>query len=347
MTAMPQPCGPVTEALFDALARPPHRLGELPEVRGGDPLADDDLQLALYACYELHYRGLPGVDDRWEWSPALLAARAALERPFEAAMRELVGDDRDGVPGAEIDIALRELADAEEGPSMSRHVEREAGIEQVLEFVVHRSAYQLKEADPHSWAIPRLAGPAKAALVEIQADEYGGGRPERVHAQLFADSMAALGLDSRYGAYLDRLPGPTLATVNLMSLCGLHRRLRGAIVGHLALFEMTSSIPNRRYAAGLRRLGVEDRRANDFFEEHVEADAVHESIAAVDLAGGLASQEPELAGQILWGARALLALDARWARHVMTAWDEGRSSLRALTSPAGQLPDRPRLRSER
>ena len=58
------------------------------------------------------------------------------------------------------------------------------------------------------------------------------------------------------------------------------------------------------------------------------ADAVHENIAAVDLAGGLARQEPALAGQILWGARCLAALDARWGAHVMEAWDEGHSSLR-------------------
>lgn len=43
---------------------------------------------------------------------------------------------------------------------------------------MHRSAYQLKEADPHSFALPRVpAGRAKAAFVEIQADEYGGGVP--------------------------------------------------------------------------------------------------------------------------------------------------------------------------
>ena len=113
-----------------------------------------------------------------------------------------------------------------------------------------------------------------------------------------------------------------------MSLCGLHRRLRGAIVGHLALFEMTSSIPNRRYASGLRRLGFDTVQATGFFDEHVEADAVHENIAAVDLAGGLARQEPALAGQILWGARALVAVEGRWARQLMAAWEAGRSSLR-------------------
>ena len=37
---------------------------------------------------------------------------------------------------------------------------------------------------------------AKAALVEIQSDEYGGGRPQRMHAELFAKTMRGLGLDS-------------------------------------------------------------------------------------------------------------------------------------------------------
>jgi Iron-containing redox enzyme len=161
--------------------------------------------------------------------------------------------------------------------------------------------------------------------VEIQADEYGGGRAERVHAQLFADAMAALGLDPGYGAYLDVVPGVTLATVNLMSLMGLHRRWRGGIVGHLALFEMTSSVPNGRYARGLRRLGLE--AATPFFDEHVEADAVHENIAAVDLAGGLARAEPALTGEILWGARALVELEARWSRHLLASWEAGVSSL--------------------
>jgi hypothetical protein len=227
-----------------------------------------------------------------------------------------------------MDLALRAVLDADEGPSLSTYLERRGSQEQLLEFVMHRSAYQLKEADPHSWAIARLSGPPKAALVEIQADEYGSGRPDRVHAELFAVTMEELGLDRTYGAYVDRLPGVTLATVNLMSLLGLHRRRRGAIVGHLAAFEMTSSVPNRRYANALRRLGF-GPRATDFFDEHVEADAVHENLAAVDLAGGLARLEPALAGDILWGARALVEVEGRWAQHLLDAWAAGRSSLLA------------------
>jgi hypothetical protein len=325
---LPPPRGDTSALLLEALRGEVRELPAHEPAASTDPVGDEDLQLSLYLCYELHYGGLPGVDEDWEWEPSLLALRRRLERQFEGALLGLAGAPEDAGAAGEVDLALRAIAEAEGGPSLSTYVQRQATLDQVLEFVVHRSAYQLKEADPHSWALPRLSGAPKAALVEIQADEYGGGRPERVHASMFAATMEELGLDPRPGAYLDRIPAVTLATVNLMSMLGLHRRWRGAIVGHLALFEMTSSIPNRRYADGLRRLGCGER-ATAFFDEHVEADAVHEQLAAVDLAGGLVRQQPALAGDVLWGARALDALEARWARALLEAWEAGRSSLLA------------------
>lgn len=327
MRALPSPRGPASEVLIRALTHEPGAPipADLPSFFP-DPLVDDDLQLALYLCYELHYRGLPGVDERWEWEPSLLATRAGLERRFEEGLAGAVPAGRESVDPDELDLALRAVAEAE-GPSLSSYVKVRASLDEIREFLVHRSAYQLKEADPHSWAIPRLSGPPKAALIEIQNDEYGRGRAEWIHAELFARAMRALGLDSEYGGYLDLIPGVTLATVNLMSLFGLHRRWRGAIVGHLALFEMTSSIPNRRYGDGLRRLGF-DGEATLFFDEHVTADAVHENIAAVDLAGGLARRDRVAAPDILWGARALAHLDRLWATHVLRCWEEGRTSLR-------------------
>ena len=326
MPALPAPRGDISALLCSHLGPDVRSLPPVEPAAGADPLADEDLQLALYVCYELHYRGFDRVHPEWEWEPSLLELRRRLERIFEEAVVEVIGPPADGAEAAEMDLALRAVVEADDAPSLSRFIERHATREQVLEFLVHRSAYQLKEADPHSFAIPRLQGAPKAAMVEVQADEYGGGRPDRVHATLFAKAMRAAGLDDAYGAYLDRIPGVTLATVNLMSLLGLHRRWRAACAGHLAVFEMTSSLPNGRYARGLRRLGFGED-ALDFFEEHVVADAVHENIAAVDLAGGLAAQDPSLARDILWGARALIAVDGRWTRHVMDAWSADVSSL--------------------
>jgi hypothetical protein len=325
LVRLPEARGPWTRALY-ALLLGQERAEQVEEVgrTAEHVLADHDLQMALYLCYELHYAELEGVDPRMEWSPLVLMFRSALESEFEAAVRRVTGGS--APPSGSVGEELQEAVRNDDSPPLSRYVETRASREQILEHVVHRSAYQLKEADPHSWAIPRLGGRAKAALVEIQADEYGGGRAERMHSALFADTMCGAGLDSGYGAYLDHLPGITLATVNLMSWFGLHRELRGALVGHLAAFEMTSSVPNRRYGDGFRRLGF-GPEVIAFYDEHVEADAVHESIAAWDLADGLAQAEPELAEDILFGARSLLTLEARWAAHLLSSWSQGESSL--------------------
>jgi hypothetical protein len=326
---LPSPRGPLSEFLIESLRDPPHEPAQWPNAEDGT--LGEDLQLALYTLYELHYRGFREVDESWEWQPGLIALRAELEADFEACLHEQV--PRPAADARRIGETIMRLVDEDDGPQLSTYMERSASVDQFREFLIHRSAYQLKEADPHSWAIPRLDGPAKAALVEVQADEYGGGRPDRVHATLFAKAMRALDLDPAYGAYLDRVPAVTLATVNLMSLFGLHRRLRGAIVGHLAAFETTSPIPNGRYAKGLRRLGLGED-ALDFFDEHVEADSVHENIAVYDMAQGLALGEPELADDILFGVQTLLHLDARWAEHVLRSWDRGATSLLVpLASP--------------
>jgi heme oxygenase-like protein len=321
---LPEPRGPLGEVVLDALKGPVHELPPVPPATGDVLQGDDDFHLTLYCLYELHYRGFEGVDDRWEWEPSLLRVRQKLESCFEEALREALPAEE--CPPKSVPERLKELLAASNAPSLSRFLETQASAGQFREVLVHKSAYQLKEADPHSFAIPRLSGRAKVAMVEIQFDEYGSGKPERQHARLFAKTMDALGLDSSYGGYLDAIPGYTLAGVNLMSMFGLNRRLRGAIAGHLALLEMDSTLPNRRYGNGLRRLGF-GKDATDFFDEHVEADAVHEALAAHDLAAALAQDDPALTGDIVFGAQAMLLLDEVAARRTMARFGGGESSL--------------------
>jgi hypothetical protein len=322
---LPEARGPLTGELNAALRS--GAADRLPRAPSGsaDPISDEDLQLALWICYELAYRGFADAPDDWEWHPALIALRGALEAIFHAALRaEVVKPAIDDEP---IATRLRALIDADSGPPLARFLQLRATTRQFAEFAVHRSVYHLKEADPHSWAIPRLAGRAKAALVEIQADEYGGGQPARMHAELFRNTLRGLGLNDEYGGYVDAVPAVTLAVSNLMSLFGLHRQLRGALVGHLAAFEMTSSAPNRRYSQGLARLGA-DAATRRFYDEHVTADALHEQLAAHDLCGGLVADEPELADDVLFGAAACLYVDNRFAEHVLASWESGGTSLR-------------------
>ena len=328
---LPEPRGPLSEGLGRDLATRTtlsattiERADRVAAGRAG-ALTDEDLQLSLAICYELHYRGFDGVSDDWEWDPALIRLRSGLERRHLTALRGLVGP----VPtnGEPIDRQLAAIIAADDGPSLSAYLARNGTLEQWREYLTLRSVYHLKEGDPHTFAVPRLSGRTKAAMVEIQADEYGGGVPERMHSELFAGLMRNLGLDSTYGALWDDAPAPAFASVNTMSLFGLHRRWRGAALGHLAAVEMTSSEPSRRYSSGLRRLGF-DERVTVFYDEHVEADAVHEQIASVDMCGGLVAGDPALAADVLFGAACSLALDGLAARWLLGAWEAGRSALR-------------------
>ncbi|MEO6500978.1 MAG: iron-containing redox enzyme family protein [Jatrophihabitantaceae bacterium] len=328
---LPTPRGPLTDELVAALRRPAGSVRLFGAGLALDPpaavLADDDLQLGLWTCYELHYAGFTDAQPGWEWEPELMSWTRALEDLFSSALRSCVSFEP--MPaGASIADQLRALIDADSGPELARRRQTVATVEEFREFVTHRSLYHLKEADPHSWAIPRLRGKAKAALVEIQSDEYGAGSASRMHSELFRTTMRSLGMDDSYGHYLDQAPGVTLAISNLMSYFGLHRQNRGALVGHLAAFEMTSSTPNRRYGKGLRRLGG-DAAATRFYDEHVTADALHEQLAAHDLCGSLVADEPELADDVLFGAACALHLDNLFAGHLLRSWASGDSSLRA------------------
>src|SRR5215210_4637558 len=127
MPPLPPSRGAISTFVLDALRRDPHALAPFRPPTPSDPLSDDDLQLALYVCYELHYRGFDGVDERWEWEPSLLALRAQLEAQFERALEEAVPPlAASELPAAgEMDIALRAIADSDDGPSLSRHLERD------------------------------------------------------------------------------------------------------------------------------------------------------------------------------------------------------------------------------
>ncbi|TKJ20700.1 hypothetical protein A6V29_08495 [Blastococcus sp. CCUG 61487] len=328
---LPSPRGPLSESLTQDLAGRPTLSARTLEAAArladgsAGPLTDEDLQLSLAICYELHYRGFDGVDEDWEWDPELIRVRSGLEQLHLSGLRGLVGP----VPVTDepIDRQLAAAIAEDDGPSLARYMAREGTLEQWREYLTLRSVYHLKEGDPHTFAIPRLSGAAKAAMVEIQADEYGGGSATRMHSELFAGLLRDLGLDSTYGALWEDAPAAAFAHVNTMSLFGLHRRWRGAALGHLACVEMTSSEPSRRYSAGLRRLGF-DESTRVFYDEHVEADAVHEQIASVDMCGSLVAADPALAADVLFGARCALAMDGVTARHLLGAWEAGRSALR-------------------
>jgi len=323
---LPSARGRISAAIIEYL----RHTGPLPgskEISSAAPLGDD-LQLALYICYELHYRGFSDVDADREWDPELLKVRAALEQPFLQTLRDTATVHQHA------DEALDELlVEPVDGSGVSHFLRDEGELWQVREYAAQRSLYHLKEADPHAWVLPRLWGRAKAGMAAVEFDEFGAGRADRVHARLFADLMADLGLNTAYGHYLDATGAEALATVNLMSLFGLHRVLRGALVGHFATVEITSSPGSRRLAQAMRRTGA-GPAAEHFYDEHVEADAVHEQVVRRDVVAGLLEEEPHLDGDVAFGADATTYLEDRLAERLLGAWRAEESSLRVPVRPA-------------
>ena len=310
---VPKPRGALSDALVESLR---NTATSWDDVLRTPTDHDDDAQISLWTLYELHYRGFDDVDDALEWQPELLQLRRALEQRFEARLRERFEPPDVTEPFAD---AFFDYVAGHDGRSLASFVQRHADAEQARELLSARTIYHLKESDPSAWLVPRLTVEPQAALMELQYDEYGAGDPNRLHAHLFARGLEASGLRSEYGAYIDDVPCEVLEQNNAMSLFGLHRRLRGAALGHLAAFEATSSLPSRRMVQGLDRLGFPPEMIS-YYEEHVEADAIHEQLAVRVVCGSLLDAEPALVDDVFFGAFTCLDLEDRFAGAMLEAW---------------------------
>jgi hypothetical protein len=316
---LPEPCGPVSRRVVECLSR--STAGRPTVALGVGPvLTDRDVQLALWTLYELSYRGFDGVDPRREWDVELIELRILLENRLESELRAATRSRVAAAVARPDDIAdlVLDLVENDDGPQLSPYLRRSATADQMRDYLRERSVQQLKESDPQAFLLPRLTGAAKVAMAELQYDEFGGGRPERLHQTMYARTLAAAGLSAAYGAYINDVSAISLASANVMSLFGLNRRLLAAGVGHFAAFEASSSVPSRRVATGLDRLGL--AAAAEYFDEHVEADAVHEQIAARDICGSLVAQDPSVVGEIVFGVASALYLDALSSEELMARW---------------------------
>jgi hypothetical protein len=311
---LPKPRGAFSAEVMETLRAVP----ETVETPRSEPEDDVDAALALWVLYELSYQGFEDVAEEAEWEPALLAVRRRLEVDLERRLRARWTGHQP--VGKDFAAELFAFVEAHDGPSLARYVQTRATRDQVLDLLRLRSIYHLKEADPTSWSVPRLPVAAKAALVELQYDEYGAGDPNRLHAHRFARGLEGAGLRADYGAYIDDVPLEILEMNNAMSLFGLHRRLRGASMGHLAAFEATSSVPSRRMAQGLERLELGEQIVG-YYTEHVSADAVHDQLAVREICGPLVADEPHLLDDVYFGAFTALDLEARFARSLLARWE--------------------------
>ena len=335
---LPLPVGPLSRRVVTCLVGGVGPTLDGLDVSGRDPL-DHDLQLALYALNELHYGGWTDVGDDLEWDVDVATTRTSLSAEFERRLRLAVGP-LDGVDP--LDEARRLLALG--GLSVSAHLRDHGTLDQVRESMMLRSPYQSKEADPHTFALPRFGGTTKRVFTEIQSGEYGVGH-RRSHAELFADALHGLGLDSTPNVHVDHCTGPALAVSNLVTLGAMHRRLRGMVLGQLSLFEMDSVTPNQAMVDCVDRLGL-DATVRPFFHVHVMADAEHEQMVEASFLVEYPTLEPDQVQNMVLGMRAQSLIDHAVAAHCVPRWREGGSALSpAVTGDVGDVSVAPASRA--
>jgi hypothetical protein len=107
-------------------------------------------------------------------------------------------------------------------------------------------------------------------------------------------------------------------------------------VGQFATVELTSSPGSERLVRAMRRLGCPEK-AVAFYDEHVEADAVHEQVVRRGVLGPLLAAEPALAADVVFGVRGSTFLAERLGDLLLDAWTRDRSSLLAPLDDAPAL----------
>src|SRR3954467_2134808 len=115
---LPDPRGPVSEVVIEQL-RGRSRSCRQPPAAHDDPLDGDDSNLALYLCYELHYRGFAGVAEELEWDPSLLTLRAELGPRLEGRVLDVVPM---ATPVGHIEDDIVWPIENAEGPSLSTYM---------------------------------------------------------------------------------------------------------------------------------------------------------------------------------------------------------------------------------
>jgi hypothetical protein len=157
-----------------------------------------------------------------------------------------------------------------------------------------------------------------------------------MQSELFALTMERLGLSAAYNAYIDELPGVTLSTVNVATMFGLQRRWLGALIGHLAMVELSRAwlAPERSF---LMRMHGFDPWACLFHDTSAVSGARHRELAVDGLAEAFVEQDIDRADEVMFGAAAYVLLEQRLDDHLAARWQQGRSSL--LNDV--ELPERP------
>ena len=208
----PRRAAPCPQPSSTALAAPPGTLARRPAGRSPSPTRSPTTTCIsrCTAATSCTTAASTGVDERWEWDPgAARAARAAGGASSRPALRDaLAGWTPPPADAATMDLALRAIADADDGPSLSRHLETHGTLDAVPR-VPHPPL-----GLPAQGGRPALVGDRRACRAR-RRPRWSRSRPTSTAAATPRASTRSCSptrwrrsaSTPTYGAYLDVLPG--------------------------------------------------------------------------------------------------------------------------------------------
>ncbi len=273
--ALPPPPGrlgtPLSTVLDEALEG-----GDLTRLAGREPVDRRDRFLTLLQIYDLHTAPLDVVRDRarFQHHPAVAAVKMVLEQPW---VDELEQDWQQAGPLTQADDvprvvqAMRAVAAKDRLPAAYRWLAKEAGWEEVVEFLALEGGPDGGFDDLVALCQIGLSGSAKLELGKNYWDEMGCGDGTGVHTVLHQQMAEAIGM-----RHIPRseMPVEALERVALGGLLSTNRRLQPEMLGALGLLELQAGPRCRLVLQGFDRLGA-PKEAYPFYLEHAEVDPVH------------------------------------------------------------------------
>ena len=292
-----------------------------------DALAGEEVPLALYCLYELHYRGFAGVSDDWEWDATCLELRRRLER---ASLRELRYE-------VFLSYGIEKMHAADVLMELSTLTNDTARLRSAL-MTTDATDAQTQELTLLRSFLPTDSSAVPTGSVAHQRNQATAGERHTTSRPLIHPSWAPAGAEL-FGAVseehllgsgkvenLELVPSATLSNLNVARMFILHRRWRAALAGHVTQQILHAEAHTGDLASYESEGGVTDRHR--WAKVHVDAVA---HVAVLDqLIGGVLADEPALSDDVVFGARAYAYLETTFVTRVLSAWVNGRSSLRLI-----------------
>lgn len=289
-------------------------------------IALEDVHRSLFHLYSRRVWNAPSAPLSAGLDHALQLIRDNLEREF----RESLASKRDGLLSAppadrsELASWFAELATGthpHENPQWPAFIREEISLEQLKQIVSHRSLFFLREPDPWIYAVPTLAGVAKAGLMDLLLDEYGWGKLDHMHSTIYAKLMESLGLETALDHYEPSTPWQFLATQNHQWMLALTPGLSRQLLGTIYLTEADSPAAMNNYLAAWKRLEISDADVIHFYELHVTADENHRDVALQEVLMPVCDLDPNASHEIACGIFDGKSLEADYANNLLDGFE--------------------------